>query len=402
MNVSIVEVLLRKITTLGVVICLLYACQPKSGGIPIVNVDNPSGNTELSLSDILEDIRIVPLETSSAVLIENSPMTCVSDNYIVAANEQQIHLFDKNGKHLKVLMVQGRGPNEYFYLTSPLIDEKRNILYYRDGDKVHRINLPDGTFLEPLMDPLENVKFGAMDKEGYFYYFPTSGESVFSTTDNETATLVYKFLPETGEIQTFSGSRSYIADRAGLSMTHYMGEVNFFNSNYSDTLFSLSGKRLVSQGYFDIQNRLKKELSDGDELTLISSFKDGHIMYVNRITTTSIDTGNGSQGFSRRNQFMGFYVFDRKGSFTSLKKMHIDPLAFDIDATDRSQWVFSPIPQISGGWGYIGIDAIYMIDFIEKAIEKNTLPAAQIKKLEEARAKIDENSNPVLIIGRVK
>jgi len=398
---SIVKVLLRKITILGVAGCLLCACQSKSNEVPVVNVDLPSGVSELSLSDILEDISIVPLETPEGVLIENSPMTCVSDRYIVAANEQQIHLFDKTGKHLKMLMVQGRGPNEFFYFTAPLIDEKRDILYYRDGNKVHRINLPDGTFLEPLMDPLENVEFGTMDAEGYFYYLP-SNESVFSTADSTTTSLIYKFSPETGEIQTFSRSRNYIADRAGLSMTHYKGKISFLNPCYSDTLFSLYGGQLIPQGYFDIQNKLKKELSDGDELVLISSFKDGHIMYVNRVTTTSIDTGNGSQGFSRRNQFMGFYVFDREGIFTSLKKTYIDPLALDIDATDRSKWLFSPIPQISGNWGYIGIDAVYMIDLIEKAIEKNTLPAAQIKKLEEILAKIDENSNPILIIGRVK
>ena len=394
---SIVKVLLRKITILGVAGCLLCACQSKSNEVPVVNVDLPSGVSELSLSDILEDISIVPLETPEGVLIENSPMTCVSDRYIVAANEQQIHLFDKTGKHLKMLMVQGRGPNEFFYLTSPYIDEKRNILYYIDGSKVHRINLPDGTFLEPLMAPLENVEFGTMDKEGYFYYFPTSGESVFSTEKNETTTIVYKFHPETGEIEPFSGSRSYIADAVGSSMSHYKGKVSFFNFCYSDALFSLSGERLTPQGYFSMQNRAQEVLSDGDELSLMFSFKGGHIMNMYRYTTNMVN-----QVYSRKRQFMGLYLFDREGIFTSLKKTYIDPLALDIDATDRSKWLFSPIPQISGNWGYIGIDAVYMIDLIEKAIEKNTLPAAQIKKLEEILAKIDENSNPILIIGRVK
>ena len=399
MSMNIEKLLRCKTTIVGIAICLLCACQPKDNEISIVNVDLPSGDSELSLSDILEDIRMVPLETPEGVLIETSPVSCVGDNYIVAANERQIHLFDKNGKHLKMLMMQGNGPNEFNYYTPPLIDEKRNILYYIDIDKIHRISLPDGTFLEPLMVPLENVKFGAMDAEGYFYYLP-SREALFSTTDSITTTLIYKYLPETEKIETFSGSKSYIADEIGLSMSHYKGKINFFNFCYSDTLFSLSGEQLIPQGYFNMKNRAKKVLSDGDELTVISSFKEGHIMYLNRAATTIIDSE--SRAFGRKNNFMGLYVFDRKGNFTTLKKMHIDPLVLDIDASDRSKWIVSPIPQISGNWGYMSIDAIYMTELIEKAIEKNTLPAAQVKKLEEVRAKIDENSNPVLIIGRVK
>ena len=60
---SIIKVFLRKLPIWGVLICMLYACQPKSNEIPVVNVDHPSGDSELLLSDILKDIRIVTLET---------------------------------------------------------------------------------------------------------------------------------------------------------------------------------------------------------------------------------------------------------------------------------------------------------------------------------------------------
>ena len=60
--------------------------------------------------------------------------------------------------------------------------------------------------------------------------------------------------------------------------------------------------------------------------------------------------------------------------------MHIDPLALDVDldVNNRALITISPIPRISGSyWGYIRVDAINMIDVIEKALEKNSLPAAQ-------------------------
>ena len=400
----------RSILSLALAIFLLSSCQTSPKDIPVIDADKPSGTIDLSWSDILEDICMVALETTDDILIDNSENPSaiyVSNRYIVAANTDEVHLFDKNGKHLRKLMVRGNGPNEFTYITNVFIDEKRDILYYTNPmdpqkNRLFRVNLKDGSFLDPLIPPLRNFTLGAMDAEGYFYLLPVS-ESYRDTI--QTSDLIYKYLPETGEVQTFSGSYAYAATTEGTSISHYKGVNSFFQFRHSDTLFSLSGKRLSPQGVFKQKNRITDLLTDGDDLSLVFSFKGGHLMEIYQSTSTIINR-DGQQILSRRPRFAGYFVFDTQGQFQTVKKIHIDPFALDIDmekAIKREQQIyFSPIPRISGNWGYVDVSAVNMVELIDQTLEKKEVSPSQAKKLEEIRAQITEDSNPVFIIGKLK
>lgn len=84
----------------------------------------------LKLSDLIENLDLVKLETTQDALVKRS-VTIVSDNYIGIRNygELPFKLFDISGKFLRCIGKKGRGPNEYGPLYSEQIDEKNKRIY---------------------------------------------------------------------------------------------------------------------------------------------------------------------------------------------------------------------------------------------------------------------------------
>ena len=151
------------LTTIFASICLVavVSCSSGKGEIPVVDIDAPNGSIDLKLSDLLVDIKMVPLETKDGLLLGSGTYK-VSGKYIVYYDSKAIHLFDSNGKYLKQLAVAGGGPNEFSMISGMLLDEGRDVVYYVDfknRDLIYRIDLLSGTHQEPLEVVLNDKSF---------------------------------------------------------------------------------------------------------------------------------------------------------------------------------------------------------------------------------------------------
>ena len=60
------------------------------------------------------------------------------------------------------------------------------------------------------------------------------------------------------------------------------------------------------------------------------------------------------------------------------------------------------LPRYSSGYAYYFLDAIKFIQLMEYAIDSKDVPENLKKEYREHLANIDEESNPVLMIGKVK
>lgn len=109
----------------------------------------------LPLSELVENIRIVKLESKDEALVSDGSVT-VSDNYFLIRNKKQnpYKLFSKNGKFIANIGSYGQGPNEYQNVYDDLLDEKNKRIYLLpwQSDKVLVFDLT-GKALKPIALP---------------------------------------------------------------------------------------------------------------------------------------------------------------------------------------------------------------------------------------------------------
>ena len=386
----------KHLFTLLFATCILSACGEKSQELFTIDIEKSAENIDLALSDILEDLSIVALETSDDVLIygHNSGMF-VTDKYILATGESHIHLFDKEGRHIKKLLYKGNGPNEYLNISAYCMDEEKSILYYTETQKkqsIFRVSLPDGTFLEPLSLPFQNVHLQTIDKEGFLYFFPKySGLWIGNSGEGSDSTSVLiRYHPETESIHTYLGSHPYETGSYGYSLTHYKGKASMFNFCYSDTLFYINSEGLEPRAYFPLKDKIKSLIlgaNKGQELLLQLSYKNGDIMSLCQIKMDFEFSASGQIGMNMSQNTKAYYLFNRQGKLQNISNMHITPLAWDInmsdyfdDAQDKDAKLISPIPNVSGNWGYISVSAVNMISILEKTLEQKEIGRASCRE----------------------
>lgn len=85
----------------------------ESGNIKIINV-KPNLNHRLYLSDLIQDIHIVPLETKAESLLGDIlKMECDSNMYFIQNSQDKlVYIFDKQGGFIKRIGKIGSGPGE--------------------------------------------------------------------------------------------------------------------------------------------------------------------------------------------------------------------------------------------------------------------------------------------------
>ncbi|MEG1037625.1 MAG: 6-bladed beta-propeller [Mucinivorans sp.] len=101
----------------------------RNGDLITVKPDEVKDTVDLNLSDFVEDIEIVRLETTKGSLVKPAPVI-LSDNYILTGMSD-MKLFDrKTGKYIGNVGYRGRGPGEYrSAIYSAQIDEKAGSIY---------------------------------------------------------------------------------------------------------------------------------------------------------------------------------------------------------------------------------------------------------------------------------
>jgi len=118
-----------------VLVLLLFAIKINS---QIVKVDiNPSSQPKgsLMLSDLVEQIEYIPLETNDNCVVGKITFYDVSDNYIVVsvAQTNEVFLFARTGRFITKIGKHGQGPGEYLSPASVYIDELKKCVYVSDS-----------------------------------------------------------------------------------------------------------------------------------------------------------------------------------------------------------------------------------------------------------------------------
>ncbi|MFO8234336.1 MAG: 6-bladed beta-propeller [Bacteroidales bacterium] len=146
--------------------------------IPVIHFDNlPAELSETGISEIIDDYRVIPLETKEECLVGNA-MTYLFEDKIIVGTQIDFpgpvtcYMFDENGKYIKEVGAGGNGPGEHSgYLLSsllPLPDTKMFVLSFTTEKQLFN---KDAEFVSDVKQPYD-LMGNSVSYSGDTWYSP--------------------------------------------------------------------------------------------------------------------------------------------------------------------------------------------------------------------------------------
>ncbi len=154
------------------------------------------------LSEIVEKIRLIPLETNPECLISDVIRAFIGEKYILAVsngNRQYLFLFTLEGKFIRKIGHQGKGPGEYINISYISVFEDMEQVYIStgvkgdmlvfnfNGDFIRKIKGIQGSFASKRVGPDQTAYTTYLDyeikivnekKEDTLSLFPVDPENI--------------------------------------------------------------------------------------------------------------------------------------------------------------------------------------------------------------------------------
>ncbi len=179
------------------ILSILAACSfhTESNMNPIMKIENDNLFNDYKLSDIVDSIQIIPLETSDTCLIGDCTKVLVDNQNIYVSDRfsRSLFVFDLNGKLKYSIKNIGKGPTEYLEIEDFCLLNNGNIAIL-DGSlkKIIFVNTSDLSLTEQKVpfycDAIEYLK------EGYLVFNGSSREDRIIIWNYEKKKRVNSFI----------------------------------------------------------------------------------------------------------------------------------------------------------------------------------------------------------------
>lgn len=236
----------------GVLLCC--ACSnpfPKntSGTAELILLDNRRISSKAAIDAFVEDVEWVPLETSRAAIIGNTPyQMAICDGRLFlffTGINSTLAIFDlKTGGFIKKITSTGSGPGEFSKITSFNIDQRRGVVEIAAGfeRKVLEFDL-NGNFKTEVFAEIPFTNMASLPN-GEKVVYSQSENRVFTgyLHDNELITLAENYAFRTGTKVLDSKHPVYLV--SGYIFFPYGDSLRFLKP-FNDTIFSVLARGVV-------------------------------------------------------------------------------------------------------------------------------------------------------------
>jgi hypothetical protein len=249
---------------------LLLGCQSgnrklKIDELPTIDLSKNYSEKKITLQSIA-DVEYVPLETTDDVLLGNTGLFYVSDNYILVRNSREggVFIFNRSGKIISHFNHKGEGSQEYRSNSGVVFDEKNEEVFVLDFPSTARIQVYsiDGNHKRSLQYS-ENLRISAaynFDEETILAY---DENGLFQENYSETPYLLLskadgrilssldiklpvrysnRFVRET----TVNGQSTFAPVMIYFSNNRHFGQNFVIADMSSDTIYQLTKERLLT------------------------------------------------------------------------------------------------------------------------------------------------------------
>ena len=213
----------------------------------------------LSLSEVFEPIKFIPLKTDEAYNLSNILKVCMSEDsfYLLTVNPFGIFRFALDGSLIYTISVEGRAEGEYLIPTDIAYSKADNVLYVADRAKGIMKFSSDGVYLSTISatNSYQNRLFVISDSgsiiENVLNIFGDERDAIVELSQ-EGDTLSY--IPNT----FFFDCESPFALPNHHSLRKYADEI-LYNPACRDTIYSYRAGRLTPKYSFFFPHSVTKE-----------------------------------------------------------------------------------------------------------------------------------------------
>jgi len=362
---------------------------PSADALITVDVTKKYPQKELILSDIM-DVEYVALETTDEFVCQGE-VRAVGKNVIVVMNQSNdgnIYIFDRNGKGLKKINRMGNSGEEYTYLYGITLDEDNNVIFVEDMRQVLVYDL-QGKFVRTFQKWWERGNPYRYDREHWI------GKLATSNTDNKDANnSQFAIKSKQGE-NTVKDFSIHFEQKIEARIMVVRGDVSFGAGIAYSPLVPYYGSWILAEPSSDTLFRLSPDYTLMPLVARTPSVQsmDPVVFLFPKIFTERyyfMETVKREGDVERR---IGMFpkthlVYDKQEGSMYEYAMYNDDFSVKKPITLSREVLNSEIAL------WQKYEALDLVDALEKGELKG--------KLKDIAATLDEESNPVIMLGKYK
>jgi hypothetical protein len=378
--------------TLGLIFLLIIitSCTGRTHQkpVPVIDLQNPGGTKDLYLSELLDDIHVVKLETADEITLGQYTNYLVGERYIITIDDEKILQFSTNGEFLRTLAKAGNGPDEFLRANAFALDDKKDILYINHrGDSRH-------------------ILIYDLKTDGRVRRIPTGADNIISRiiVSGDSILTIVPRMNKDYNLYNLTTSGRFIAGIAppeargiGLqtSIDLVLNNLYYMPKEY-DTLYTINQTSCEPYCFFYVEDRFTYENNEIGNFVYLSANAPGFII-ANK-AHARIKLNNDGETFSMNADKLTRY-FISKNDFTvaEIKGFHNDYLGIDENFDQWDDYLF-----ITNNLGHVCYSSFELKQKIEKTLESKKLDNLIKQRISILNQEIKENDNPVLVIGKLK
>jgi hypothetical protein len=383
--------------------------------IPVIHFDRlPDELRETGISEIIDDYRMIPLETKEECLIGNA-MTFLFEDKIIVGTQKNFpnpvicYMFDKDGKFITEVGSGGNGPGEHtgYILSSllPLPDTNMFVLSFMAENQLFNSN---AEFVSNVKQPYE-LMGNSVSYSGDIWYSPgTVRGHPFYPRDS----VLLVMHNRKGEIKNRiertvyppGAEKGFTPSMGGGSLYIYNGKWHLYSPG-NDTVFSLSGEDVVHEYILDrgIKGQKYNTIVETESIigrygySVIGETDNQWIVNCSEMTEAEVSEFRPGQWGGRYNMRDELAVIGKKSEVAMRMEVFDDLFGLIDERAFNSSHYYT-----TGNKLVLAQQASDLKIKIAEKLSEDDLNPDQRKRLVELDSLIDENSNPVIFIFSLK
>lgn len=354
------------------------------------NLDQVNSSTDLKLSDLLENTKLVKLALHDDYPVSERMIQWVGNKYILLVSRKNVLQYSSDGEFIRELIHNGGGPEEYSEVDYFDVDESKEIMYFYDHGfvgRIRRIDLNTGELLSAIPLPDDERWFLA----GFVVY---QGRLLCFTNNYSPVAYRYFFIDDNGNAGFGCNKKPFLGERPGVSIAPYLseteGRVNF--RQVRDTLFMLQDDSLVIEMIIREDNYFSpgEDKTRGFSTTIAYNSKRYILVRSYDLEMIPVD----GSGIRLENHGTRLLLIDREEeTVANISEINIDYLGVNSEDPEIYQ---------NDNKAWIVISAIKLIDYLDSALEKEDIEPELRSRLLALNEEVKEDDNPYLLIGTMR
>lgn len=403
--------MLKKINFLYLFSLFFCFCQSESDltkpEVKEVRIKIGDINNTKNFSEIFDDLEYITLD-SSAPISQIIDLEITEENIILLERtlglERNLYIYNRQGKLLRKLVGNSRGPGGFIGAYDFLVDRENSIIQVLDVTQRKIVSFNMKGQLIGEIPTLDNTVFH------FFVKHPLSKQYIFHCGNEITTNERYNIFYISEDLKKISSKSQYIPNHI-LSMGFTYSPFTQSNTSdiyykewYNDTVFYLSENALIPKYHLTFDDNVW--LTE-DQLSRINRNNISYI--VNEIERNPKIISEIKNFIEKENHLLLGFNYDENRYWCTYDKRTGESEFFLPGENDLDYGINPSIWQFTANGNIVfRLDPAYTINFYRNLYENSSseeldaLMKTDFKKFASIVSELNENSNPVLMIARFR